>query len=119
MPRPCNDRIEDVRYWLRQLFSGDCQKMTNGTTLPEFRGRFLEILNHACACSEPFLTLRQRDVITLLYTRFVNDDGDTVRLTVDDVAAMLRIPRRTVERDHRRALELIAKHVDLDINYTN
>lgn len=126
MPRPCNDKIEDVRYWLRQLFSGDCVKMTEcvktvrgKVATLDFQEHFLDILNHACACSEPFLTLRQRDVVTLLYTRFVDNNGDMVRLTVDDVATMLRIPKRTVERDHRRALELIAEHVDLDIDYVS
>ena len=113
MPRPANDQIEDVRYWLRQVFSYDCVKMTEGVELPVFRSRFLEILNHACPCSEPFLSLRQRDILTLLYTLFVDEHGDMMRLTVSDVAVRVRVDERTVRRDHRKALEIIAEHVDL------
>lgn len=111
MPRPANDQVDDAKYWLRQVFNNHYIKMTDGVELPVLRPRFLEILNHACPCSQPFLTRRQRDVLTLLYTNFERD-GEIVRYTVSEVAELLGVPERTVHRDHRLALEAIAEQVN-------
>jgi hypothetical protein len=113
LPRASNDEIDDVRFWLRRLFNDFTVRMTTGHEMPDFRPGFLDILNHACAASVPFLTYRQRLIVQLLYTSYVDQDGNRVRLTAADVGERLGIDERTVRREHRAALEKVAARVSL------
>ena len=94
--------VENVKAYLKAAFCDVPLKFADGDgNLTE---RFLDMLNHLCACSEPFLTWRQAQVMALYFAE---------RLSQEEIAERLGVNERTVRRDYSDALESVARRVNM------
>jgi DNA-directed RNA polymerase specialized sigma24 family protein len=95
--------IDDVKAWLRAAFNDVPARMADGDG--QLTERFLQMLNHLCAASAPFVSWRQATILSLYF--------GPARLSQERIAEVLGVSDRTVRRDYNDALENIAERVSL------
>ena len=94
--------IENVKAYLRAAFNDVPAQTTDSDG--QLYGFFVDMLNHLCAASEPFLSWRESQIMALYFGR---------RMSQEEIAAALGVSDRTVRRDYNNALESVAARVAL------